>query len=137
MKTITFDEFIHDPDWVINEEMCKRGRVMCSDGFTVSIQRNVYTYSDLHEHWLTPNIFNRAYPATMSETEYELGYPSEHDSLLDEYAEDPDRPTNTVYGYVPYHIVVKLLEKHGGITYVRNIDNEWIPVEFHDVKVGV
>jgi hypothetical protein len=32
-----------------------------------------------------------------------------------EYAEDPDNPTNTVYGFVPIELVEQLIENHGGI----------------------
>lgn len=44
----------------------------------------------------------------------ELGYPSMADDLLTEYAEDADRPTSTVYGYVPVSVVDALIAKHGG-----------------------
>ena len=47
----------------------------------------------------------------------ELGYPSEPDELIKEYAEDWDDLTDTVYGYVPIEVVDKLLEKHGGIVF--------------------
>ena len=43
----------------------------------------------------------------------ELGFPSEADELIYEYAEEGDY-TNTVYAYVPVDIVEKLIEKHGG-----------------------
>jgi len=45
----------------------------------------------------------------------ELGYPSERDDLIMEYAEDQDNPTETVYGWVPIEVVEELLKKHGGI----------------------
>lgn len=133
MKTITFDEFIHDPGWIINKDMGKRGRVQCADSFSISIQRNSYAYCDLHDGFA-----NHIYPMDMGNTTYELGFPSEEDSLIIEYAEEPDNPTDTVYGYVPYGVVIDLLDKHGGITHVWSAEDlEWIPVEFHDVKVGV
>ena len=37
------------------------------------------------------------------------------DELIIKYAEDPDEPTGTVYGYVPVDIVQQLMDKHGGI----------------------
>lgn len=46
--------------------------------------------------------------------EVELGYPSNEDELINDYAEDDDY-TGTVYGYVPIEVVEKLIEKHGGI----------------------
>ena len=44
----------------------------------------------------------------------ELGFPSELDPILDEYAEEPDT-CDTVFGYVPIAIVNELISKHGGI----------------------
>ena len=49
----------------------------------------------------------------------ELGFPSQYDELIEEYAEDCDY-TRTVYGYVPIEVVEKLLEKHGGIVDVKS-----------------
>lgn len=43
----------------------------------------------------------------------ELGFPSEEDELIMEYAQDEDY-TNTVYGQVPVETVEKLIDKHGG-----------------------
>ena len=82
-----------------------RPRVICADGFSISVQANEYTYC-------SPRI---TYPGEYMEVE--LGYPSEPDELIEEYAEDWDDLTNTVYGYVPIEIVDKLLEKHGGIVF--------------------
>lgn len=45
----------------------------------------------------------------------EVGYPSEREELLMAYAEDPTRPTRTVYGWVPSHVVSLVCVKHGGI----------------------
>lgn len=44
----------------------------------------------------------------------ELGFPSELDPILDEYAEEPGT-SDTVFGYVPIAIVNELISKHGGI----------------------
>ncbi len=82
-----------------------RPRVRCADGFNISIQANEYTYCN-------PRI---TYPGEY--TKVELGYPSEPDELIEEYAEDWDDLTDTVYGYVPIEVVDKLLEKHGGIVF--------------------
>lgn len=79
-----------------------RPAVVCKDGFTISIQAS-------DSHYCTPR--------TSTEKEYEtveLGYPSEPDDIITDYAED-DNLTKTVYGYVPVTVVDKLLEKHGGI----------------------
>lgn len=80
-----------------------RPHVVCRDGFTVSIQANHYTYCDPREDHCS------------FYSEVELGYPNRYEELLDDYMDDPEHPTDTVYGYVPVEIVDKLLEKHGGI----------------------
>ena len=84
-----------------------RPRLMCADGFSVSVQASEY-------HYCTPRING----ADKYET-VELGFPSAEDSLIVDYAEEADRPTDTVYGYVPVHIVCELVEKHGGIMIVN------------------
>lgn len=84
-----------------------RPRVVCADGFSVSIQASSFTYS------------NPRLNVAEGFTEVELGFPSEPDDLIRDYAEDWSEPTNTVYGYVPVEIVDKLLEKHGGISYYQ------------------
>ena len=82
-----------------------RPRVKCADGFSISVQANEYTYC-------SPRI---TYPGEYKAVE--LGYPSDPDELIEEYAEDQDRLTDTVYGCVPIEVVDKLLEKHGGIVF--------------------
>jgi len=47
--------------------------------------------------------------------EVEVGFPSEREELIMQYAEEPDVPTQTVYGYVPVQVVTNVLAKHGGI----------------------
>lgn len=82
-----------------------RPRARCADGFTVSIQANT------DGHYCQPRDTN--YDGTPWAVE--LGYPSEADDRLMEYAEDKDRPTNTVYGYVPLDVVEAVVADHGGI----------------------
>jgi len=86
----------------------KLPHIVCTDGFTMSVQVGYSLYS-------TPKKVAKRYSAV------EIGYPSEHESLIEEYAEcytseelDIDF-TNTVYGYVPVKLVDKVLKKHGGI----------------------
>lgn len=80
-------------------------KVVCADGFTVSMQVGDGLYS-------TPRVTNaKHYDAV------ELGYPSAGDPVIKDYAEDPDRDeTDTVYPYVPIAVVNELFEKHGGIS---------------------
>ena len=76
----------------------------CIDGFSVSIEAGESLYS-------TPREWNAE-----KYTAVELGYPSEEDPLIAEWAENPDDSgTNTVYGWVPVDVVNKLINKHGGL----------------------
>jgi hypothetical protein len=48
-------------------------------------------------------------------TEVELGFPSEHPGeAIMKFAENPDAPLDTVYGYVPVFLVRRLIASHGG-----------------------
>ena len=50
-------------------------------------------------------------------THVEVGFPSDRPELWrdwEAYAEDPDEPTRTVYGYVPLQLVQELVTTHGG-----------------------
>ena len=81
--------------------------IVCMDGFTMSVQVGYSLYSK-------PKKVAKRY------SEVEIGYPSEHESLLEEWAETIFEDgsidyTNTVYPYVPVKVVDKVLKKHGGI----------------------
>ena len=79
--------------------------IVCTDGFTMSVQVGYSLYS-------TPKKVAKRYSAV------EIGYPSEHEPLLEKYVEsfytEPDY-TDSIYPYVPVKIVDKVLKKHGGI----------------------
>ena len=80
-------------------------RMYCNDGFSMSVQAHDGAYCD-----------PRVDPAkTDYYFEVEIGYPSEKEHLIMQYAEDVDNPTDTVYGYVPVEVVAEVIEKHGGI----------------------
>lgn len=77
--------------------------VTCRDGFTVSIQAGELLYSS---------------PRTDTAPAYEsveLGFPNRPCIFIRDYAEDPGDLTRSVYGYVPAHIVRKMIAAHGGI----------------------
>lgn len=80
---------------------CPAPAIRCADGFEVSVQAS-------STHYCTPRNNEGPY------THFELGFPSQEDSLIQPYAEDPSRPTDTVYSQVPRHTVVMLINKHGG-----------------------
>lgn len=79
-------------------------RIVCSDGFSLSVQAGALLYSTPREDagpW----------------SHVEVGYPSERPEPWAEwerYVETPDRPTDTVYGYVPLVLVEALIASHGG-----------------------
>ena len=79
--------------------------IVCQDGFTMSVQVGYSLYSE-------PKKVAKRY------SKVEIGYPSERESLLEEYVESfyvtPDF-TDSIYPYVPVKIVDKVLKKHGGI----------------------
>ena len=82
-------------------------QIVCSDGFEMSVQVGFSLYS-------TPKKVAKRYSAV------EIGFPSEHEPLIEEFAEtfhqeDVTDYTDTVYPYVPVKIVNKVLKKHGGI----------------------
>ena len=77
-------------------------RLYCSDGFNMSVQAGQSHYSNPRSDvgpW----------------TEFEVGYPSDWDVLLAPYAEDPAKPTETIYGYVPLDVVEGVVRNHGGL----------------------
>ena len=81
--------------------------IVCSDGFEMSVQVGFHLYSE-------PKKVAKRYSAV------EIGFPSEHEPLIEEFAEtfhqeDVTDYTDTVYPYVPVKIVDKVLKKHGGI----------------------
>jgi hypothetical protein len=68
----------------------------CSDGFKMSVQ-------DSDGHYCVRG------------ESVEIGFPSVGERLLEDYAENPEKLLKTVYPHVPYSVVDKVLEKHGGI----------------------
>lgn len=80
-----------------------RERLELADGFSVSVQAS-------HGHYATPRE-----TGMKNYEEFELGYPDEKEDLIMPWAEEPKKPTETVYGYVPAEVIDKVIEKHGGI----------------------
>ena len=84
------------------EMLSIRDRVVCDDGFFVSVQAS-------KTHYCRPRINSGPY------SRVELGFPSEEVLEWMEYAETSEEPTQSVYGWVPVEIVDEILEQHGGI----------------------
>ena len=83
--------------------MARFEMVTCADGFSVSIQAGLGHYSESELDG------SKTYKSV------ELGFPNRPCIFIKDYAEDPDDLTGTVYGYVPAHIVRKMIAGHGGI----------------------
>lgn len=76
-------------------------RIKCKDGFSISVQATHAAYCDPRENigpWY----------------EVECGFPSSTPELIMSFAEEPEKPTETVYAYVPVDLVEQLIGLHGG-----------------------
>jgi hypothetical protein len=78
-------------------------RVTCQDGFSMSVQAGEDGYSSPRED------------GASSYTKVEVGYPSAIEDLLMPYAEDGQKPTLTVYPYVPMEVIEQVIQAHGGM----------------------
>ena len=86
--------------------MTKRSyeRIVCEDGFSMSVQASSGNYSD-----------PRADDADKY-TAVEVGFPNKREELLMPFIENPEgSPTDSVYGWVPSETIVLVCAKHGGI----------------------
>ena len=81
---------------------CLAKNVECKDGVTLSVQVSEF-------HYCTPRSNVGPY------THVEVGFPSvkPHEAMM-KFAEEPDMPTQTVYGWVPVEVMREFIELHGG-----------------------
>jgi len=77
--------------------------VTCTDGFTVSIQAGKHNYCEPRSN------------AASAYESVELGFPNRPCIFIRDYAESPEKLTESIYGYVPAHVVRKMIAGHGGI----------------------
>jgi hypothetical protein len=87
----------------ITSKMFRYPRVVCVDGFEMSVQANEGAYCS---------------PRTNTASTYEeveVGFPNRVEPLLMEWVEKADHPTDTVYPYVPVKVVTNVIAKHGGM----------------------
>ena len=84
-------------------DMKMNKKVICKDGFTMSVQAGETQYCHPRE------------TGAPRYTEVEIGFPNRPEDLILEYAENGDRPTETVYAYVPAPLVTLVIAKHGGM----------------------
>ena len=79
-------------------------RVQCKDGFTISVQvgRGIYSIPAIKS-------------SDIDYTCVELGFPSDIEYDIREYAEARWKLKYTVYPFVPIELVEEVIQKHGGI----------------------
>lgn len=76
--------------------------IVCADGFHISAQVS-------GSHYSQPRNCEGPWSSI------ELCFPLYADPHIQEYAEDQEEPTGTVYGYVPVEVVNAMIVSHGGI----------------------
>jgi hypothetical protein len=91
-----------------------RPMINCTDGFRMSVQASV-------SHYCEPRDNQGPYESA------EVGYPSKEEPLLAPYAEDPSQLTQTVYGWVPMHVIEEVIAKHGGAVEGYTWDQPGLP----------
>ena len=96
---MTLSEFVNI---TAKKHLTVRPMIVCKDGFKISVQGS-------KAHYCTPQENSNSY------LEMEVGYPSEVEPMLLDYAENPKFPEASVYGYVPFPLIKRIIEKHGGI----------------------
>tara|TARA_Y100000593_G_scaffold94032_1_gene191293 strand:- start:67464 stop:67850 length:387 start_codon:yes stop_codon:yes gene_type:complete len=82
-------------------------QLMLSDGTTISIQagRTHYCFPRTDAPELDYDFYS----------EFEIGFPSREIPEILKYAEDPECPTQTVYGWVPKEVIQDFINKAGGV----------------------
>lgn len=87
--------------------------IACKNGLVLSIQASSM-------HYCTPRDDYGPYSAV------EIGFPSRRVEALMPYAEDPEQPTNTVYGNVPVSVIEKVIDEAGGFNMLlKHWPDEW------------
>ncbi len=95
---MTFKEFITKCGAVRH-----RPKIVCTDGFKMSVQGNEMTYS-------IPRKVTTEFKAM------EIGFPSVKEDLIIEFIDNSEHdPTQSVYGHIPIDLIETIVEKHGGI----------------------
>lgn len=81
--------------------------IICMDGFKMSVQASA-------SHYCSPRNNDGPY------SHFEVGFPSQRDSLLEKYGEriddpeNPDKVYDDVYPMVPLIVVLAVISSHGG-----------------------
>jgi len=107
---MTLAEFVRET-FIIKYDSVFRPRIICNDGFSMSVQGSRAMYC-------TPRENSPVYTAM------EIGYPSSKEESIMEYAETPEEPTSTVYARVPVDIIQEIINKHQGINSVETFKKQ-------------
>ena len=78
--------------------------VVCTDGFEMSVQASEYHYCSPRETDIS-GLYRS----------WEVGFPTAVDDALIPYCSELEKPTDTIYSYVPTAVVDAVIEKHGGL----------------------
>ena len=92
-------------------------RMVCADGFTVSIQASHRHYADdSNPETRAPYWDTDERPIQYPFIEFEVGFPSEPitDPRWSEFGDADDPTEATVWGFVPRALVDELIASHGG-----------------------
>jgi len=102
--TMNINQFLQEKKSFVLPQKIRRlaPRIICKDGFNLSVQVS-------SGHYCSPRMDD-----AKKYSDVEVGYPSEEEKLLLPYAQNKNRPTETLYAYVPVEVVDKIIEKHGG-----------------------
>jgi len=84
-----------------NQYLDTAPRITCADGFSMSVQTGPAAYCQPRDGFGPWN-------------KVEVGFPSAAEPALMEWAEEPNHPTGTVYGYVPVKVIASVIDAHGG-----------------------
>lgn len=80
-------------------------QIVCQDGFAMSVQASECHYTSPRRDFDDFKMYDKM----------EIGFPTMKESLILDYAQDPENPTETVYGFVPVEIINEVIAKHGGL----------------------
>ncbi len=86
---------------VFDRHLAHVPQIECADGLKLSVQASAF-------HYCSPRESQGPWHLV------EVGFPSRPVPELQSYAEDPRRPTDTVYGYVPVETVALAILNAGG-----------------------
>lgn len=98
---LTSQRDVNDEKVICDDAFPLAKRIKCKDGFSLSVQATHGAYCSPRRNigpWY----------------KVEVGFPSAQPELIMSYAEQPECPTDTVYGYVPIELVEQLIDLHGG-----------------------